>query len=94
MVPLKSQSTRAVRYSLTLSLSLPALTLPLFAFPLSIQLSTLGTLSVVAQKLSKGRDMEIVSSRERITEGIRLYVSISLFGKCCVLSKPLVNDHV
>eukprot|EP00904_Undaria_pinnatifida_P010646 jgi/Undpi1/6711/HiC_scaffold_20.g09190.m1 len=37
------------------------------------QLSTLGSLSVVGQKLSKGRDMEIVSSRERITEGIRLY---------------------
>lgn len=57
-------------------LSLTALTLPLFF--LCIQLSTLGSLSVVGQKLSKGRDMEIVSSRERITEGIRLYVSTKL----------------
>ncbi|CAN0293896.1 unnamed protein product [Laminaria digitata] len=37
------------------------------------QLSTLGSLSVVGEKLSKGRDMEIIMSRERITEGIRLY---------------------
>lgn len=43
------------------------------------QLSTLGTVSQVGQKLSKGRDMELVSARDRVTEGIRLYVS----AQCC-----------
>ncbi|CAM9346511.1 unnamed protein product [Scytosiphon promiscuus] len=37
------------------------------------ELATLGTVSQVGQKLSKGRDMELVSARDRITEGIRLY---------------------
>ncbi|CAM9273173.1 unnamed protein product, partial [Hapterophycus canaliculatus] len=37
------------------------------------ELSTLGTVSQVGAKLSKGRDMELVSARDRITEGIRLY---------------------
>lgn len=37
------------------------------------QLSTLGSLQTVAERLSKGRGMEILSARERITEGIRLY---------------------
>lgn len=38
------------------------------------QLSTMGALDIVAGKLSKARDMEVVSARERVTEGIRLYV--------------------
>lgn len=51
----------------------------MISVPLSLsvraQLSTIGNLSQVGEKLSKGRDLEIVMSRERITEGIRLYVS-------------------
>lgn len=40
------------------------------------QLSTLGSAAQVGEKLSKGRDMELVSARDRVTEGIRLYVRI------------------
>ncbi|CAN0212443.1 unnamed protein product [Pylaiella littoralis] len=36
-------------------------------------LSTLGSATQVGEKLSKGRDMELVSARDRMTEGIRLY---------------------
>ncbi|CAN0137540.1 unnamed protein product [Ectocarpus fasciculatus] len=37
------------------------------------ELSTLGSATQVGEKLSKGRDMELVSARDRVTEGIRLY---------------------
>eukprot|EP00752_Nemacystus_decipiens_P012781 g11319.t1 len=37
------------------------------------ELSTLGTVTQVGEKLSKGREMELVSARDRMTEGIRLY---------------------
>lgn len=45
------------------------------------QLSTLGSLRQVGEKLSKGRDLEIIMSRERLTEGIRLYVSAKLLAR-------------
>lgn len=70
MASLKSQSTRNTLIALDSSLSL--------SLCVCAQLSTLGSLSVVGEKLSKGRDMEIIMSRERITEGIRLYVSTKL----------------
>eukprot|EP00903_Cladosiphon_okamuranus_P005704 g5664.t1 len=37
------------------------------------ELTTLGTVTQVGEKLSKGRDMELVSTRDRVTEGIRIY---------------------
>lgn len=34
----------------------------------------MGSLQKVGEKLSKGRNMEMIAARERITEGVRLYV--------------------
>lgn len=52
--------------------------LPPFSGPavrsVRLKLSTLGTVSQVGEKLSKGRDMELVNARDRVTEGIRIYV--------------------
>lgn len=56
------------------------------------QLSTLGSLRQVGEKLSKGRDLEIIMSRERLTEGIRLYVSAKLLARIAFLPNTLVGD--
>lgn len=52
------------------------------------QLSTLGSVQEVGEKLSKGRKVELLMARERVTEGIRLYVSASIAEQFARLLPP------
>lgn len=40
----------------------------------------MGSLKTVGEKLSKSRGVELLAARERVTEGIRLYVSASQYA--------------